>query len=310
MFAALAVVAFHYQPMLAREFPLAAAGLIELPARYGYLGVDLFFLISGYVIVMSATGRTVRSFLTHRIARLYPSFWVALALLVGARVIASPVDAWPPMENVVANATMLPGYLGQPRLDDVYWTLAVEWKFYVLVALSLAIGALRHFEPIALIWTLLIGVQLLGFNSSLLQSVTIFPYGGYFAFGMILFSVREHGFSRLRSIALALGVPTRIAIALRVMPNFVHQQRTYDILVVALAVASMLGFMTFIVARKNAITSSPRLLFLGALTYPLYLIHSVTGRILVANWNPFESRAASVVCSVGLVFAVSALTGC
>ncbi|RZA28395.1 MAG: DUF1624 domain-containing protein, partial [Lysobacteraceae bacterium] len=85
-FACLCVVAFHWFSrgpnlglMPGVEFPQA-----EAVARYGYLGVHLFFMISGFVILMSAQGATPRSFAAARAARLYPALWVCATLTAGA----------------------------------------------------------------------------------------------------------------------------------------------------------------------------------------------------------------------------------
>jgi peptidoglycan/LPS O-acetylase OafA/YrhL len=76
-FAALMVVFFHYS---FRGY--AADGMSTMPypllapvAKYGYLGVELFFLISGFVILMTASTGSLKKFIVSRFARLYPAFW-------------------------------------------------------------------------------------------------------------------------------------------------------------------------------------------------------------------------------------------
>ena len=74
--AALMVVLFHYT---FRGF-IASSSILEFPLlgflfKYGYLGVDLFFIISGFVIYMSIEKSNVYGFVKSRIARLYPAYW-------------------------------------------------------------------------------------------------------------------------------------------------------------------------------------------------------------------------------------------
>lgn len=82
LFAALSVVAFHY---LYNGINNGKVDSIEHEpiaeiARWGYLGVDLFFVISGYVIIASVDGKDARRFAVGRALRLYPAFWVALII--------------------------------------------------------------------------------------------------------------------------------------------------------------------------------------------------------------------------------------
>lgn len=90
--AALMVVAYHlvgdkigvWQPSAASHF-----GLLHSVSQYGFLGVQLFFIISGFVICMSAWGRSVGDFFVSRVVRLYPAYWFAV-LVTAAVLVAVP----------------------------------------------------------------------------------------------------------------------------------------------------------------------------------------------------------------------------
>ena len=81
-FAALSVVLYHYGFLGYAPGNLLTLSFPELSpaARYGYLGVQLFFMISGYVILWSINGRTASQFALHRFIRLYPTFWLCAAI--------------------------------------------------------------------------------------------------------------------------------------------------------------------------------------------------------------------------------------
>jgi peptidoglycan/LPS O-acetylase OafA/YrhL len=90
LIAALSVAVFHFVDAWSVDgyhshlhfFPTMAR-----PAAYGFLGVDLFFIISGFVICMSGWGRSVADFAASRVARLFPAYWFAiLATTAGADV--------------------------------------------------------------------------------------------------------------------------------------------------------------------------------------------------------------------------------
>lgn len=305
--AALAVVLYHFQSKLRADLVVMNSPWVELPARFGYLGVDLFFLISGYVIIMSAAGRTARSFLVHRVIRLYPSFWIALAITVVAITSTLPPDKHPSAIRVAANITMLPGYLGQPQIDDVYWTLAVEWKFYVLVAVLLALGLKDRMEQLVYAWIVLLAAQALAIDSGVLRSLTIFPYGAYFAVGILLFLTREHGLDAKRSGALLAGSCLCLFAAARAMPGFIPEPRPGDRLIVLALVAVMLVAFVSIVLRTRQIPPTPRLQMLGSITFPLYLVHNEFGVALFREWNPFTDRTASIGASIAVVFLLAVL---
>src|SRR5205085_2634640 len=116
--AALAVMCYHfvssYPPTADRAQPvLAVAASVT---RYGYLGVELFFMISGFVILWSSLHRDVLAFTISRISRLYPSFWVSmvftiLCITLLARVAPSIGTTPLSLRTILANATMMPALL-------------------------------------------------------------------------------------------------------------------------------------------------------------------------------------------------------
>ena len=303
--AAFAVVVFHYQSNLRSSVSPTTWSWVEWPARFGYLGVDLFFLISGYVIVMSAAGRTARSFLVHRVIRLYPSFWIALCLTTIAIWLGRPEAERPSVSMIIANITMLPGYFGQRGIDDVYWTLAVEWKFYALIALVLALGLKQRIEWIVYTWISLLALQTLAIDSRVLKSVSIFPYGSFFAVGVVLNLIREHGLDVKRGAALLIGSGLCLVAAVRAMPEFIHAAQPHDATAVLGIVSAMVFVFLAIVLNRRPIPVSRPIQILGSVTYPLYLLHRELGGILLSEWNPFQSGSASVGASVIVVTLMS-----
>ena len=81
--AALMVVSYHY---ISRADAWGRGGrhgfptIVDSAAHYGFFGVELFFLISGFVICMSAMGRGLGEFFVARVVRLYPAYWFAILL--------------------------------------------------------------------------------------------------------------------------------------------------------------------------------------------------------------------------------------
>ncbi len=142
--AALMVVTYHYVAFDSGAWPRPARTIFpvaHLPAAYGWLGVQLFFLISGFVICMSCWDKSVGDFAVSRVTRLYPAYWFAvLAVTLVVSLWRSPVNAVPSLRNVAVNLTMLQDPLGVEPVDGVYWTLWIELRFYLLFALVLHKG--------------------------------------------------------------------------------------------------------------------------------------------------------------------------
>src|ERR1700704_539454 len=127
----------------------------------GHFGVELFFIISGFVILMTIERKKlVREFAASRVARLMPAFLAALALATVILIVwpmAPPnhpmLLTTPTLKQFVANLPMAPSLFGEAGVDLPYWTLTYELVFYVFMALMLRFDLLRSIE-----WFGLLGV--------------------------------------------------------------------------------------------------------------------------------------------------------
>lgn len=125
--AACAVVVLHAVPRAGE--PLGNLG-------YGAAGVDLFFVISGFIMANVAQGRTAGEFMRDRLWRIYPLWWVALLPWL-FMVPRGPTAAF-------ASASLWPVYAGgyyMPLLK-VGWTLSFELLFYCGMAVAIATRAM------------------------------------------------------------------------------------------------------------------------------------------------------------------------
>ena len=154
--AAVAVVLYHYTARYTSNLTsdpelFKSAALFT---KYGYLGVNLFFMISGFVILSSAINSNPINFLISRATRLYPTFWVSVsvtAIFVFFFEAPSPAIGW---IQYLANLTMLNDYLHIENLDGVYWTLQAELKFYGCVFLLLLFGWINQYKKWLTVWLL------------------------------------------------------------------------------------------------------------------------------------------------------------
>ena len=309
--AALAVVMFHFVETSAWGTRHAFPALIDF-SMFGVYGVRLFFVISGFVILMSAWGRTPGQFVVSRIARLYPAYWASVVILGGLAVAGFVTDHKPTVSELLANLTMLQHGLRIRDLEIVYWTLWHELVFYVLVACFAAVG-ITYRRCLAFLggWVFLL-VVVERVDVDLLQAVLLPFSAPYFIAGMALFLIYRFGSSFLPWMFVVAAWVLGVVGALDLDP------REIDRFGQSLGTALIVGVITliFAVMALVALGAFDRvdwrwLTALGALTYPLYLFHHHIG-FLVIEWlrEPLGHRVTlplAVLAVIGVAFAVNRL---
>ena len=297
--AALAVVFFHYFHLASsvtggqRFYPNLAAA-----ARYGYLGVDLFFMISGFVILMSASQGTVRDFLASRAARLLPAFW---ACCTATFLVLTIVGDWRGLGNYFANMSMV-GLLAQIRvMDGSYWSLTYELRFYLLVALVLVVGHIRRAEELLAIW-LIVAIALTAHPVRFINSLVMQDYAAYFIGGGMLYFVWVAGLTARRAGVLAGCIGLAEYHALQVAASLqVRDGVPFEPTVVASIVAGCFLVLLAVAMRKTGALARGNWLAVGALTYPLYLLHQTIGIVAVeqaSRWVPREVMVWLVIAAM------------
>src|ERR1017187_46026 len=141
--AALGVCWFHFTNGNKAFLP---DGLLKSSGAYGWLGVEMFFVISGFIIPYTLQRSGYRSsdygrFLIKRIIRLDPPYLVAILAVIALNYAsaASPGFNGPHFNFSLVQVTLHLGYLnvffGYPWLNPVFWTLAIELQYYLAVGL-------------------------------------------------------------------------------------------------------------------------------------------------------------------------------
>ncbi len=321
--AALSVVFYHYTYRGAARDNLSPVQFWRLGqvSRYGLLGVELFFLISGYVILLSAQGKTVRQFLISRVTRLYPAFWVACTLTFAAERIWGPAGAGErlpiqlhaTLEQYPYNMTMLVEFFGKIMLDGSYWSLTVEITFYFLVSLLIAYRLMRHVDWFLAGWLLYVAI------AGAVPEVTpfsqlFFPrYAPYFAAGMLFYLLQQPQGRTWRRYGLLLAAYVLALQAgvtqAREMSGFYQDTIARS---VELAIITIFFGLFFLIAfRKINLSRFSWLSWLGALTYPLYLVHQHIGYLLFHYLGPYVNKyvllGGVVAAMLGIAYLIHVL---
>ena len=157
--ACLFVLLFHYTTQYAKAFETEAT-LQLLNFKYGGYGVDLFFVISGFVILLTINKvKTPKEFIYKRFSRLYPTFWICVCITFFL-VNASELNIYQrDLNELVVNLTMVPDIFGVKRIDGAYWSLLPELFFYFLMFNLLVFNLLKRIDVVFFIWLLLIVIN-------------------------------------------------------------------------------------------------------------------------------------------------------
>ncbi|WP_406107513.1 acyltransferase family protein [Micromonospora globbae] len=258
-------------------------GLVDV-AAYGWLGVEMFFLISGFVICMSSWGRSLGEFAVARVVRLYPAYWFAVVVtttvLALFPVFATHLD-W---THVLVNMTMLQSLMGVPDVEQAYWTLPVELLFYVLFALVVVARGVtvRRVVAFCALWTLASLFAPLVDNTA----VTILlgrTYAQYFIAGIAFYLMYRFGANAL--LWAIVGFSWIIAIS-----RLWAELETYTTGEFLPAAACVTVFFVIMALIANGLSDRIRWRWLttaGALTYPLYLLHEQIGLTVITAARPY-----------------------
>lgn len=295
--AALSVVGFHFTTRYEQVFAHTRA--LGAGVDLGYLGVNLFFVISGFVIFMTIeASRSPRDFAFSRFSRLFPTYWSAVLLTwLFTLLLPIPGNVRTPGE-AIANLAMVHEGFGFKSVDGAYWSLEVELIYYFWMLALWSLGWLRRPQLVIVVW-LCVALAAAALNARAGSAVVphaLMHYGllrwiPWFGLGMIAY-LAYRGRASTRFV-LAGGALALAAIAC--------QSGAREVLV---GVGS--GLAVWLASRGRLGVAGLRpLVFVGAISYPLYLIHEQFGWLLMLQLqqrgiDPWVSIALAVAfCLVG-----------
>jgi len=296
---------------------------------FGWVGVQVFFVISGLVIANSAQGATPRQFMTGRFLRIYPTAWCAAAVSYPLFLWAGYAKGGYGIEPLYFSVILFPG----PFLATAYWTLPIELAFYFVVYTLITFHGFKYIRWLAIFLVLWgtpylialalnargmvrwgwVDFQYLWGNMSLLR------YGPYFGLGILVWLFKEKRLGKIgmavAGLAVLLGVLEIYAKAVEVLPKFGSSALVPETPWTHLATPSVIAFATAFVAILVAVKFNHRfpanaalrktVRLLGLTTYPLYLLHERVGEFFILQLKrvglaDLSAALLSLVCT-GLV---------
>ncbi len=338
--AALSVVLFHYTSQYSTLY--GHSDQVWFYWGLGRHGVEFFFIVSGFVILITLERTTsCLDFIIKRFSRLYPAYWVGIILTFTITAIAQLPELQVSFPEAVLNLTMFQWLFNVPNVDKVYWTLRIEICFYIMMLLIYKLRLLKRVEVVVSGWlalTLFYSIKTymasrgFGFSysenylqannhlfmgsstlnnldylsmgiisnlKSIVRELVIIKYAHLFIAGLMIYKVNKQGFSIHRFLIIMICI-----LAQRFAYPWENSWST-TIIVASFIVLLYLGTQ----GSLKWLRLQP-LIFLGTISYSLYLIHQNIGYALIRQlyqygFNPNLSIILAIILSIALASAIT-----
>lgn len=333
-FAALLVVWFHYELLFVVPVPEVA--------RFGYTGVTFFFVLSGFILAHNyrsadfSDRETVWRYLTARVARIWPLYIVTLVLGIPLFAATLAAAVQPALQPVKASALVL-APLGLQAwvpgsgciLNCPAWSISAELFFYVTLPFVLAAilrRPLAWLAGVAAAWLVITACyallwQAVGDGGSVVpfhpavqaevaaQFIKFFPLGRLpeFLLGVALYGLWSWHRDRVPGPALMLAIAAA-ALALWVLLPIVPSVFAHN----GLTAIFWVPLIWWAAGLRGGALCHPAMVFLGKISFALYLLHVPFGAMFVPLEASLGSPFAGVpivrlLVAVGALLALSAM---
>lgn len=301
--AALSVVLYHYTSIYSKNFDIAS----PLYFAYGWLGVPFFFILSGFVITLTIERcDSGWQFLKKRFVRLYPTFWICVLITLGIIAITKSQSVHPmfdrPTIDILFNFTMFHELFKFHHVDGAYWSLLPELLFYLLMAFLFII---KKTEKVLLYNGILLGICFIHyfFPIPIISRLLDLHYVLLFMIGICFYRIytREDKAPLYLHILIIANLILGIYLYGIVRPHL-------DILVVFITFpAIVLFFYIFVYVKFKIFGANKFLLFLGFISYPLYLVHQIVGYIFMLSLDAYLPRVLSISITTSLAIGIASV---
>jgi peptidoglycan/LPS O-acetylase OafA/YrhL len=296
--AILMVLLFHFTVRYPQKYPgHALEGGALFSVGFGWIGVHLFFMISGFIIYHTIQNKKgPLDFLAARLSRLVPPYWVAIVAILLLEYVHAAVFSEPnrnAIADTVFNFAMIPDIFDKRFLDGAFWSLYVEVKFYVLFALLWSLIDMRKRFFFYLSFLAIFSMAAVHFF------VFKFPMGDNFYYFLIFWA----GIGAYKVMREDLSIWEFLIIIILTTAGTIGVYKDGNELLIGIPVFSLL----FLVAERveKSFPAAIRLLspcaYLGRISYSCYLLHQPVGYVVLGALS-----AAAFGYNTALALAVAA----
>lgn len=296
--AAIGVILFHYTTRYNQKYGHSDDVLMYFPQ--GFYGVELFFIISGFVIFMSLEKiKSGSEFIIGRFSRLYPAYWTCLLLTYAIVNIAGLPNYTISWDVAIINLSMFQVFFNVPNVDGVYWTLQIELCFYIIMFILYQTKLLKYLYQISLIWLILMALTIVLEKQGILLvesrigilfllKTQAIIYANLFLIGIMFYKQYQKGFS-LKQYCIITA-----CILVYKLQHFWNE---------TLFIICFVGLLHLIIDKKMSFIIQKPLLFMGTISYSLYLIHQNVGYVIINKFYQFGINPNISIC-IALIISI------
>ena len=295
--AALAVVLYHfttrYNQIFNKEF--------SVNFSFGWLGVPVFFILSGFVIYLTINKcKNVKDFLKKRFFRLYPTYWICLFFTLIVQNISSFSVNNLTLSDVLINFTMFQELFNVNNLDGAYWSLFPELIFYLIMATLMLFKKQNTFYFYNVI-LILLGIIYLTWPVMVFEKLITIHYILLFMIGIAFYRIYNKINTSVDFILIFFNwlIGTKL---------YYYSNQSISLFLLYCFFLIIIGvYFLFIYGKLKFLANSKVLMFLGYISYTLYLIHQNIGYVIINFTENHIGRFFSVLLAMFIVLILATI---
>lgn len=289
-------------------------------SQFGFLGVQLFFMVSGFVILRTLENRSsLKQFFTARFKRIYPSLWLAIPFIYIFCNLLNQVFIAPiPFSSLIPSLSLVsPDFINQICGTNLIWTTGVLWSLFVEIQFYLAAGylfynfqKLEFTSKLAFATVLLQSLKILlvvtnsNLESDFDQLLPVHKYLWWFLAGSLFYKGKSNNWNK-KHLALIL-----ISIAGNLLVLNIEKSE-FHFAPIESSITISFYFLFYLVIKEGKMISflkSPYIVYLGGISYELYLIHESIGVSILSQLNQSKILPSNNLFHLILVCMVISVT--
>ncbi|WP_419214154.1 acyltransferase family protein [Maribacter sp. X9] len=316
--AAIGIMLAHYLFRGFKADNLTNLSFLELGGewiKYCFVFIDLFFIISGFVITLSVRNKSLSYFFKSRVMRIFSVYWLCVFITYVVTILFGAPRFTVTFGQFLFNLTLLQDFFDIKRLDGAYWTMSVELRFYALAMAYLFIYKFRkiRLETISYTWLALSTLFVFAQNNiiaKVLDLFLMFEWSPAFIAGIVMAKIYTS-----KKLRLSQGVTILLCFVLSAYHRYIYLLESMEYYHVDLsetiaffAILSIYLIMLAVTMGKLSWLNKPYFWHLGIMTYPLYLLHQRIGYIIFNNLmghvNKYLILSGTIILMISLSFII------